>query len=123
VKDDIPFSLPGLDIEQGLDLYDGETEDYISAMYSFINNVPEIVNKLHDITEENLSEYAINVHSIKSISSWICAESIRAEAASLEAFAKAGDLSAVLAQNGKFMKDVEDFVKALGALLKEHSEE
>jgi HPt (histidine-containing phosphotransfer) domain-containing protein len=121
VKDAIPFSLPGLDIERGLDLYDGDTEDYISAMYSFVKNVPEIINKLRVITQENLSEYAINVHSIKSISSWICAESIRAEAADLEALAKAGKLTEALARNDKFLKDADNFVKDLETLLKENS--
>jgi HPt (histidine-containing phosphotransfer) domain-containing protein len=117
---DISFSLPGLDIERGLDFYDGDTEDYLSAMYSFIKNVPEIADKLRVVTQENLAEYAINVHSLKSISSWICAESIRSEAAELEALAKAGNYSDVSTRNGKFVKDVNNFVKDLGTLLKEN---
>jgi HPt (histidine-containing phosphotransfer) domain-containing protein len=114
--------MAGLDIERGLDVFEGDTEDYISALYSFVKNVPEIIEKLRVITAENLSEYAINVHSLKSISSWICAEGIRAEAANLEALAKAGDLSMVLTRNEKFLKDAEKFLKDLEALLKENSE-
>jgi CheY-like chemotaxis protein len=117
------FNVPGLNVEQGLDVFDGEMEDYISALNSFIKNAPEVMDKLHNVTNENLSEYAINIHGLKSISGWICAENIRANAAVLETLAKAGDLSGVIAQNDKFIKDAEAFVKDLGAFLEKYSSE
>jgi HPt (histidine-containing phosphotransfer) domain-containing protein len=117
------LNIPGLDVEQGLETFDGEMDDYMTALYSFIKNTPEILNKLRNVTEENLPDYAINVHGLKSISGWICAEDIRRGAAELEALAKAGDLSGVLAQSDKYLNDVDAFIKDLDALLKKNSEE
>jgi hypothetical protein len=123
MEDEMLFDMPGLDVEQGLDVFDGEMEDYISALYSFLKNAPEVMDKLRNVEKENLSEYAINIHGLKSISGWICAEKIRASAADLEAMAKAGDFSGVLAQNDKFLKDTGAFIKDLGALLEKYSGE
>jgi hypothetical protein len=123
MEGDMLFNMPGLNVEQGLDVFDGEMEDYISALNSFIKNVPEVIEKLRNVTNENLPEYAINIHGLKSISGWICAENIRANAAVLEALAKAGDLSGVMVQNHKFLKDTEAFVKDLATLLEKHSGE
>jgi hypothetical protein len=123
MDDDMLLNLPGLNAEQGLDVFDGEMEDYISALNSFVKNAPEVMDKLRNVTKENLPEYAISIHGLKSISGWICAETVRANAADLEALAKAGDFSAVTAQNDKFLNDTEAFVKNLGALLEKYSGE
>jgi HPt (histidine-containing phosphotransfer) domain-containing protein len=117
------LDLPGLNIEQGLDVFDGEEEDYLTALNSFIKNTPEIIDKLRSVTKENLPNYAINVHGLKSISGWICAESIRAGAEELEHLAKAGDLSGVTARNVGFLDRVDAFIKDLKAALEKISPE
>ena len=120
-EDSLPFTLPGLDVRRGLEVFGGETADYISALYSFLKSAPESMDKLDGVTEENLSEYAINMHSLKSISSWICAENIRAGAERLEALAKDGDISGVLARNEALLKEAGTFLKELKAMLEEKS--
>jgi hypothetical protein len=111
-------SLPGLDVERGLEeVFDGEMDDYMTALSSFTKNTPETIDKLRVVTAENLQEYAVNIHGLKSISAWICAEGIRSVAAELEAMAKAGDLSGVLARNDKFLTEVETFLKDLQAAM------
>jgi HPt (histidine-containing phosphotransfer) domain-containing protein len=117
------LNLPGLNTEQGLDVFDGDMEDYLSALNSFIKNTPEVLDKLRSVTEENLSDYAINIHGLKSISAWICAESLRAGAEELESLAKVGDLSGVTARNAGFLNGVDVFIKDLKAALEENSHE
>jgi hypothetical protein len=117
------FSIPGLDVERGLETFDGEVDDYMTALSSFIKNTPDSINKLRGVTEGTLPDYAVNVHGVKSISAWICAEGIRAAAAELEAMAKAGDISGVLARNDKFLSDVETFLKELQAVVEKNSGE
>jgi response regulator RpfG family c-di-GMP phosphodiesterase len=117
------INMPGLNVEQGLEVFDGHTEDYRDAVSSFVKNAPEIMDKLRGVTQENLPDYVINVHGLKSISAWICAESIRKGAADLEALAKTGDVSGVLAQNEKFLKDTETFLKDLQVLLEKYKKE
>jgi signal transduction histidine kinase/CheY-like chemotaxis protein/HPt (histidine-containing phosphotransfer) domain-containing protein len=117
----VAINMPGLNVEQGLEAFGGDTEDYMSALYSFVKNAPEVIEKLRGVKKENLSDYAINVHGLKSISAWICAENIRKIAADLEVLAKAGDTSGVLEQNEQFLKDVETFIKDLQSLLDKNS--
>jgi HPt (histidine-containing phosphotransfer) domain-containing protein len=108
-----PNGMAGLNIEQGLEVFDDEVDDYITALSSFVKNVPDIIGKLRGVTAENLQDYAINIHGLKSISGWICAENIRASSADLEALAKAGDISAVTARNDQFLNETEAFAKEL----------
>ena len=111
--------IPGLDFESGLEVFEGEIDDYISALHSFVKNTPEIMDKLRSFNNAaNMPEYAVNVHGLKSISAWICAEDIRREAAELEALAKAGNADAVAARNGKFLDETEAFMKLLQSMLK-----
>jgi signal transduction histidine kinase/CheY-like chemotaxis protein/HPt (histidine-containing phosphotransfer) domain-containing protein len=115
------INMPGLNVEQGLEVFGGDTEDYMSALSSFVKNAPEVMDKLRGVTKENLPNYAIDVHGLKSISAWICAENIRKGAAELEAMAKAGDAAGGLAQNEKFLQETEIFLKDLQTQLEKNS--
>ena len=110
-------AISGLNAKRGLDGFEDDIEDYLAAIRSFLRNAPKAADKLRNVTEENLSEYAINIHGVKSMSAWICAEDINANAIKLETMAKAGDISGVSAQNDKFLKDLEAFTKDLQSLL------
>ena len=111
------INLPGLDFEKGLDFFEGDTDDYIAALNSFVKNTPATINKLRGAAEENLSDYAINIHGLKSISAWICAEKIREGAEELDAMAKARNFSAISAKNEKFLDDADAFVNSLKTFL------
>jgi PAS domain S-box-containing protein len=113
-------SVPGLNIERGLSVFDGDRDDYMSALASFSKNAPQTINNLRCVVnEENISEYAINIHSLKSMCAWICADGLRERAAGLEAMAKAGDLAGLAARNSFFLKDADAFLKALSSMLLE----
>jgi HPt (histidine-containing phosphotransfer) domain-containing protein len=114
------INIPGLNFEQGLDVFDGEEDDYLSALNSFAASIPGLITKLRDVTEENLQDYAINIHGLKSTSGWICAEEIQKEALELEMLAKAGNLSEVLSRNSIFLDTVQTFIKNLGAELQKN---
>jgi signal transduction histidine kinase/CheY-like chemotaxis protein/HPt (histidine-containing phosphotransfer) domain-containing protein len=117
-----PLSLdvPGMNAGRGLALFDGELDTYLSALRSYTQNVPEMLDKLRIVTEENLPEYAITVHALKSISGWISADSIRAGAANLEALAKAGDLLGVTTLNKDLMDELETFISDLRVQLEDY---
>jgi HPt (histidine-containing phosphotransfer) domain-containing protein len=119
-EDSMTLNIPGLNFEQGLDVFDGEEEDYFSALNSFVTSVPQIIAKLRGVTKENLSDYTINVHGLKSTSGWICAEKIQKEAMELEALAAAGNLSEVLSRNDKFLDGVLTFINNLKAELQKN---
>ena len=119
---DQPFALAGLDSQRGLEAFGGEADDYTAALASFLKNAPEIIAKLREVTAESLPDYAINVHGLKSMSAWICAESLRAGAEGLENLAKAGDFSGVSARSAAFLEEAETFIKELRAFLEKNNQ-
>jgi len=111
--------LPGLDYIGGLELFDGEEEDYILALRSFAQSAPGVLDRLRTVTEENLIQYATDVHGFKSMSAWVCATGISDRAAGLEAMAKKGELSGVLEHSEDFIKDASEFAVVLLSRLDE----
>ena len=109
--------IPGLDFEKGLEVFEDDIDDYIAALKSFVKNTPETIEKLRSFKDDNLPEYAINIHGLKSISAWICAQSILEGATELDAFAKAGDISAITEKNEKFLDNAESFLNDLKTAL------
>ena len=65
---------------------------------------------LQNLTENKLSDYAVIVHGIKSVSASIAAEDISKRALKLETMAKAGDYPGVLAENDLFVIDTQTLV-------------
>ena len=93
------------------DLLGGDEELSVFAFRSFAENTPASLEKLRNVSEENLPDYVITVHSLKSTTATIGAEEISAKAKKLEAMSKEGDLQGVLAENEDFLKDIDTLVK------------
>ena len=98
-------TIPGVNMDAGLELYGGEMDIFIDVLESFAANTPGVIEKLRHVTLETLPDYAITVHGLKSICASIAAQDISARARNLEMLAKAGDLSGVLAANDELLKD------------------
>ena len=110
--------IPGVNMDAGLELYGGEMDIYISVIESFAANTLAAIDKLRNVTQESISEYAITIHGIKSVSATIAAEEISERAKKLEMMAKAGDLPGILAGNGDFIRDAEKLVNDVKNWLK-----
>jgi len=119
-SENMVIEIPGLDTKKGLNLYVGDTKVYIPLLRSYVTNTPTLLDKLRNVTDENLSAYVINIHGLKGTSAGIGAEAIREAALKLETMSRAGDLKGVLARNGKLIKDAEAIVANVKAWLDEH---
>jgi len=106
------ITIPGVNAETGLALYDGETDIYIAVLRSYVSNALKVIEKLRTVSQETLVDYGISAHGLKSISAGIGAEEVRVAALDLEMEAKAGNLPGVLAKNDDLLKEAE--VLALG---------
>jgi HPt (histidine-containing phosphotransfer) domain-containing protein len=111
------IKIPGVDAVMGSDLYGGEMDIYVSAMRSFVANIPAAIDRLRSVSQETLGEYATNVHGLKGSCSSIGAESVRVKAYELEMKSKAGDLSTVLAKNDALLTEAEQLIKDIKAWL------
>jgi HPt (histidine-containing phosphotransfer) domain-containing protein len=87
----------------------------LDVLKSYVLNTTPLLDQLSKRTKENLADYAIVVHGLKSSSRSIGAESAGAQAEELEFAAKAGGFTLV---DGK----TDDFIEAVQTLLKDLSE-
>ena len=105
--------IPELDTNKGLEQCDGEMKLYVSALRLYVANIPPVMDKMRNVSEETLQNYTISVHGVKSTSEVIGAEEARKTARELEAMAKAGDLAGILARNDAFIKYIEELVAGI----------
>jgi HPt (histidine-containing phosphotransfer) domain-containing protein len=80
----------------------------------------DYIEKLRNATEENLSECTIVAHGIKGASANICAESLRAVAAEMEASGRKGDFAKFMALNGPFLENAAKLIDSINAWLENY---
>jgi len=114
----VAINIPGINAEAGLDLYDGEMDIYVTILQSFVENTPDALNKLRNVSMENMHIYEINVHGLKSVSANIGAVDLSAQARLLEQMANEGDLVGILAKNDELLRDAQTLVDNIAAWLK-----
>jgi len=90
-------------------------EIYIKILRSFAENITGVLERLQNVTRENLRKYAIDVHTVKGGCATIGARELSERAVKLESMAASGDLEGVLSTKDGFIKDV----KKLSADIKE----
>ncbi|GHU30350.1 hypothetical protein AGMMS50256_17110 [Betaproteobacteria bacterium] len=111
------LSVDGLDLEQGLTRFGNDEERYLIVLRSYALNTPLMLDQLRGCTAENLPNYAIVVHGIKSSSRGIGAELIGARAEVLEVAAKSGDFAFVDMKTDEFIEAVQTLLANLSAVL------
>jgi HPt (histidine-containing phosphotransfer) domain-containing protein len=111
-------NIPGINADVGLDLYDGEMDIYMAILQSFAENTPEAIDKLRNVTMDNLYAYGICVHGLKSVSASIGALDFSAKAKLLELMAKEGDLIGILAKNDELIREAQTLVDNITTWLK-----
>ncbi|MDR2559066.1 MAG: GAF domain-containing protein [Oscillospiraceae bacterium] len=109
--------IPGINMKLGLSLYEDDMEMFVEILTSYAENIPAEIEKLYNVSEENLRDYAINIHTIKGAFAGIGAKELSLRAKEMERMAKAGDLSGVQAVNDAFIKDSKTLLKHMNKWL------
>ena len=112
-EQDQTVAIAGIDDQKGLSLYGNDLELFMTVLRSYAANTPAVIDSLRQVTNEDLSAYATNVHGLKGSSGSIGAESVREKAAGMEKAAKEGDLSTVLAENETLLDEAQSLVTAI----------
>jgi len=107
---DMKIEIPGVDEAKVMDLYGGDMDIYLPVLRSYVSVMPEALEKMSHVSAENLSDYLVQVHGIKSTSDSIGAEEARKMAYDLEVLAKAGDIAGVLAKNEALLQCIKDLM-------------
>ncbi|MCL1815279.1 MAG: ATP-binding protein [Treponema sp.] len=109
----------GVDLDRGLERFGGDEDSFLQVLHSYVINTPPLLEKARGVTEENLADYAIIVHGIKSSSQGICAEMAGNRAEALEEAAKEGNYDFVMANNKTFIESVELLIGDLDDMLRQ----
>ena len=102
--------VDGLDIQKGLDRYDGIEEAYLKTLRSYAISTGLMLDEISTVTEETLGDYKIKVHGIKGASYDIQAGTIGEEAAKMEDAADSGDYAYVSGNNPAFLESARKFI-------------
>ncbi|GHV39169.1 hypothetical protein AGMMS49546_10780 [Spirochaetia bacterium] len=110
---DLPFILPGVDVEKGIAMTGGTVEGYKKVLSMFHKDTEDRLPLLKNTPEQDaLPLFTTQVHALKSASASIGAVELSAEAARLETAGKAGDLALI-------GEALPAFVEQLAALVEE----
>ena len=107
-------TIPGVDVQKGIKRLGGNEETFLSILRTYAKETRSLLEKIQNVTSDNLADYAITIHGIKGSSRSVLAEEVGGKAEKLELAAKAGELDFVLANNpafleaaGKLITDIE----------------
>jgi CheY-like chemotaxis protein/anti-sigma regulatory factor (Ser/Thr protein kinase) len=109
------LDIEGLGVEAGCSRFGGE-DAYREVLRSYASHTPDLLDKLREVNEETLPEYAIAVHGLKGSSYGICADGVGKMAEALEFAAKNGDIETVKAKNGALLRETESLLSDLRSM-------
>ncbi|MCL2720932.1 MAG: response regulator [Treponema sp.] len=111
--------IEGININKGLERFGGDWDTFLQILKSFAVNTRSVINSMKEVNDENLAEYAIIVHGVKSSCRGISAEAAGNQAEALEKAAKAGDLKFVLEHNQVLLDVITGLTDDLDDIFKE----
>jgi signal transduction histidine kinase/CheY-like chemotaxis protein/HPt (histidine-containing phosphotransfer) domain-containing protein len=115
------WDIDGLDVFGAISRF-GDAEIYLQILRAFLSDAVELLDRIRELSEETLPDYAIAVHGIKGASLGICAFKVGRLAQKLEPLAKEGLFEAVSAKNREFVAATEKLVEDIAAKLSEVSD-
>jgi CheY-like chemotaxis protein/HPt (histidine-containing phosphotransfer) domain-containing protein len=109
--------VSGLDIQKGIDRYEGDEEIYLKILRSYEGSVSSLLGTIEVVNEEVLDSYRIKVHGIKGASYDVFAQEIGKKAEELEHAASAGNLDFIHENNPPFLEAAFKFVGNIKEML------
>jgi HPt (histidine-containing phosphotransfer) domain-containing protein len=116
-EEEIP-RIEGINWQDGLNCFDGDKDVYLSIIRSYVDSTAQLINRICNVTEETLADYAIHIHGIKGSSYGIRANGIGKQAEELEHAAKAGHFQLVSQKTPFFVESAQKLLDALSELFK-----
>jgi CheY-like chemotaxis protein len=102
--------IAGLDIERGLERYEGGEKIYLKILRSYVTSVKSILDGIRSVPSNGLDDYRIKIHGIKGASYDLPAQDLGRKAEALEKAAAAGDFGFIDTHNRVFLKEADRFL-------------
>jgi PAS domain S-box-containing protein len=115
---DVFSKYPQIDAEKGID-YCGDLEDYIFAIETYAMSIDSKAEQIEkNIKDDDIENFTINVHSLKSTSAAIGACELSEKAKALEMEAKNGNSSVLQLEAPALLKEYRAMKEVLNDILK-----
>lgn len=99
----VRMRFTGLDIDKGIDRYNGDRDIYFRILKSYMIHTRALLDSIATVTEDSLCDYAATMRNIKGSCRMIYADMICSAADSLEKAAEDGDFIYVSTHNKTFI--------------------
>jgi len=119
----VKIDIPCLSVEKGISLCGEDEKVYIGALRSFVNDMPDVVDKIRNITQDKLNSYVVNLNMLKRSAANIGAETVQTTVDGLEQLIKAGDFEDIMFENENFVRDIENLTAAVKTWLMKYDEQ
>jgi CheY-like chemotaxis protein len=117
VRDKGKERAPGIDIQEALERFGGDTEVLEEVLGSYIVDIPPLLEELDaQLAVGDMPAYGITVHGIKGASRAIDAKAVGDAAEELEHAAKGGDDGFVQAYHTALVGDINNLIRELQEL-------
>ena len=116
----IPDGIPidDVNIKSGLDCFTGNEEVYMKVLRSYTENTSPLLGIIKKYLEcGNLTNYALAIRGIKGYSFGIGAIRAGSDAEQLEHLVKTGNTENIAAENGVFLKYMENLLNTIDRAL------
>ena len=117
----IKMKFIGVDIDKGIERFDGDSDAYFQVLRSFAVHTRPLLDSMKNVAEDKLADYAVTVHGIKGSSGGIFAGMISEAAENLEKAALAKDFAYVATHNDTFLNAAWKLIFDLEDLLARHN--
>jgi CheY-like chemotaxis protein len=108
------FRIEGIDVEAGIYMTGGSAENYLKTLSIFRDDGIDKIDVIREKVEsENLGDYAIHVHALKSALASIGAAKMSSIARALEAAAKNNDKTFIVKNNEKFLEELTMLLESI----------
>lgn len=126
---ELPERLQPLQGQDWIDLFrgiknSGDAESYLSLLQIFYESMPEVAGEIQDFyARDNMEDYTIKVHALKSSAKLIGAMAFAEEAQLLENAGKSGDVDYIRTHHGAFMDTFRSFAAPLAEVFAAEEED
>jgi len=115
----ITGEVSGLDIAKGIELHGGDERTYLSVLRSYAADMRGGLDKLRNISQENILDYKMIIHGIKGASQSIFAYQVGDLASDLEEASENLDFKFIAENNAAFVRTAWQLVDNISTLFSE----
>ncbi|MCL1981801.1 MAG: ATP-binding protein, partial [Clostridiales bacterium] len=111
------LTVEGLDMSKGVERFSGDEKLFMQILRSYAVNTVPLLEQLKNVSKNNLGDYSITVHGVKSSSRGIYADALGNMAEALEMASKDGDWDYVEAKNSEMIETAQKLIEDIETML------